>query len=215
MLLILLISPWKLFQRKQKMLQSMKPLLCFLWEDIWPITASILPCILDSTLEIKEKIYPLSILFFQPLKLCEDLQSWKSLNDKWNTIKIFQLVLKSTSLLTFLLLGGFLILSIMASVLQCFLPSRSKNICLVDLLALNKLSANAVKDHNRIEITYLHSFPPFFFYFFCSKMIFFFPLSCGFTCSQYESSWYILFCWNTTDVILLLLLCKIKFHENQ
>lgn len=139
----------------------------------------------------------------------------KSLNDKWNTIKIFQLVLKSTSLLTFLLLGGFLILSIMASVLQCFLPSRSKNICLVDLLALNKLSANAVKDHNRIEITYLHSFPPFFFYFFCSKMNFFFPLSCGFTCSQYESSWYILFCWNTTDVILLLQLCKIKFHENQ
>lgn len=49
-----------------------------------------------------------------------------------------------------------------ASVRQCFLPLRNKNTCFVDLLALTKLCANAIKDCNKAEGTYFNSF--FFFF---------------------------------------------------
>lgn len=45
-----------------------------------------------------------------------------------------------------------------ASVLQCFLPLQNKNTCFVDLLALTKLCANAIKDCNKAERTYFNSF---------------------------------------------------------
>lgn len=80
----------------------MQPLYFPLWEEVWPTIAYNLVQL--NTRKIKKKICHLSTLPFELLELCENLYSLKSLNDRFNIINIWQLLLKSTGLLKFQLL---------------------------------------------------------------------------------------------------------------